>query len=232
MDFILSRPMGLLTRAHGYKDAQAKGVEINDGVFQYPVLMAADILLFDADVVPVGADQKQHLEIARDLALKFNHVYGEVLKAPEPLIDQDLSVVPGIDGQKMSKSKNNVIPLFASDKEWKKAISSIVTDSKGVDDVKDPQSCNVFKIFSVLATSEASAELAEKYRKGGYGYGHAKMDLLEIIKGRFGPSRERYEDLMKRPADLIDVLKLGSQRAQAIAQAKLTQLHKVIGFVL
>lgn len=224
-------PFGLLLRAHSFKDKQARGIEVNCGLFNYPILMAADILLYDADLVPVGQDQKQHLEMARDMVQKFNNVYGEVFKLPEPLISEDVGVVPGLDGEKMSKSKNNVISIFATDAVWKKQVMAIVTDSKGLDDPKDPESCNVYKIYKLLATKAETQNMADALRRGGYGYGHAKKALLEKIKEVFTPMRDKYDDWLKRPDDLRDVILTGSQKARAMASAKLEQVQEALGLL-
>jgi tryptophanyl-tRNA synthetase len=224
-------PYGMMLRAHSFKDALAKGKEVNAGVFNYPILMAADILLFDADVVPVGQDQKQHLEYTRDFAQRFNNRYGELLVVPEPLISEEVAVIPGLDGEKMSKSKNNVVPIFATDKEWKKQIMAIVTGSAGLDEPKDPATCTVYKLYKLLSTPAEAAEMAAKYRAGGYGYGHAKLALLEKVKEHFGPMRERYDDWIKRPDDLRDVVLAGSKRARATADAKLGKIQQAVGVI-
>jgi tryptophanyl-tRNA synthetase len=224
-------PMGMMMRAHSYKDAVAKGVEVNMGVFNYPVLMSADILLFDADVVPVGQDQKQHLEMTRDFAQRFNNRYGETFVVPEPMIGEDVATVPGADGEKMSKSKNNVVSIFASDAQWKKQVMAIVTAPTGLADPKDPETCNVFAIYKLMATPAEAAEMAAKYRAGGYGYGHAKLELLEKLKQVFGPMRDKYFDLMKRPDDLRDIVLTGSKAARAIAKAKLERVQQAVGVI-
>lgn len=224
-------PYGVMARAHSFKDAQAKGIDINMGVFNYPILMAADILLFDADLVPVGQDQKQHLEMARDMAQRFNHHYGPAFTIPEPVISGSVAVVPGTDGEKMSKSKGNTIGLFATDKEWKKQIMNIVTDAKGLEEPKDPDTCNIFKLYSLLATPDEIDALAEKYRAGNYGYGHAKMELLERVKEVFSPMRDRYNDWMARPEDLRNLLQVGSKRARELATGKLNAIQEKLGLV-
>lgn len=224
-------PYGMLTRAHSFKDAQAKGNDVNMGVFNYPILMAADILLFDADVVPVGQDQKQHLEMTRDFAQRFNNRYGEHLILPEPLISEDVAVVPGADGEKMSKSKNNYISIFATDKEWKKQVMAIVTSLATLEEPKDPTACNVFALYKLLATKDETEVMAAKYRAGNYGFGHAKLELLEKIKERFGPLRDRYNDLMSRPEELRAIIHAGSARARVIAQAKMERLQDAVGVI-
>jgi tryptophanyl-tRNA synthetase len=224
-------PFGMLTRAHSYKDAVAKGLEVNMGVFNYPILMAADILLFDADVVPVGQDQKQHLEMARDFAQRFNNRYGELLTVPEPMISEDLGIVPGTDGEKMSKSKNNTIAVFATDADWKKQVMSIVTGSATLEEPKDPTTCHVFSLYKLIASKAEVDEMAAKYRAGGYGYGHAKLALLDKIKMTFGGMRDRYFDLIKRPDDLRSIILKGSERARALADVKLEKLQAAVGVI-
>jgi tryptophanyl-tRNA synthetase len=225
-------PYGMMLRAHSFKDAQAKGIEVNMGVFNYPTLMAADILLYDATLVPVGQDQKQHLEMTRDIAQRFNSRYGQTFVVPEPVISENVAVVPGTDGEKMSKSKGNVVPVFATDKDWQKAIMSIKTDSKGVDESKDPEACNVFKLYKLVAASDSDvATMAGKYRAGGYGYGHAKQDLLAAVKARFTPMRDSYDQLRKNPDQLRRLLVQGSDKARVVAEEKLVQVRKAVGLV-
>lgn len=224
-------PYGFMTRAHSFKDAQAKGVEINMGVFNYPLLMAADILLYDADVVPVGQDQKQHLEMTRDFAIRCNNRFGEIFKVPEPLISDAVATVPGIDGEKMSKSKNNVISIFNNDSGWKKQVMSIVTDAKTLEEPKNPETCNVFAIYKVIAAPHEVEEMASKYRKGGYGYGHAKQELLQKIKDTFTPMRDRYDDWLKRPADLKDLIHTGSKKVRSLATQKMNFVQEKLGFI-
>ncbi len=225
-------PMGFMQRGVAYKDAQQKGIEINMGIFNYPILMAADILLYDADLVPVGQDQKQHLEMTRDFAQRFNHKYGEdLLVLPEPLISEDVAVVPGTDGTKMSKTKNNTVSIFATDKQWKKQIMGIVTSSEGLDDPKNPDTCTVFRLYSLLASPDEKAAMAEKYRAGGYGFGHAKLELLEKVKEVFAPMRDSYDRYLSDPDRLIDIIHEGSKQARKIAIAKLDRLHESLGLV-
>lgn len=226
-------PYGMLQKAHSFKDHQAKNEEVNTGLFTYPVLMAADILLYDAEKVPVGKDQKQHLEMTRDMAQKIEHYYGRpLLTIPEPLIDEKVMTIPGVDGRKMSKSYNNSINLFSSDKELKRQVMSIVTDSKGLDDPKDPQSCNVFALYEKVAPSEKVEEMAEAYRQGGYGYGDAKKALLAELKESFGPIRESYFELMKEPEQIDAELLKGAERARPIAQKTLNRVRETMGFQL
>lgn len=224
-------PYGLMQRAHSFKDAQAKSVEVNVGVFEYPILMAADILMFEPALVPVGKDQKQHLEMARDIAIRFNNRYGETFRLPDPLISDELGLVPGTDGEKMSKSKGNVVSVFATEKEWKKQVMSIVTDTKGLAEPKDPDTCNVFALYKLVATKEEVALMADKYRAGGYGYGHAKQDLLAKIVERFSVMRDRYFDLLKHPDTILDHLFHGSQRTRAMARLKMDQVQECMGLL-
>lgn len=210
---------GLLERAHSYKDKTARGVEASAGLFTYPVLMAADILAYDSEVVPVGKDQVQHLEMTRDMARAFNHRYGEeVFKIPEARLSPQAMVVPGIDGQKMSKSYDNHIPIMASGKALKKRVMSIVTDSKSVEDPKDPDTCTVFKLYSLFATEAERDEMAARYRAGGMGYGEAKKALLYKIESFFAPMRERYEALRKNPDEVEDILREGGRKAREVAR--------------
>jgi tryptophanyl-tRNA synthetase len=224
---------GMLQKAHSFKDHQARNEEVNTGLFTYPVLMAADILLYDAEKVPVGRDQKQHLEMTRDMAQKVNHHYdSELLTVPEPLIDEKVMTIPGVDGRKMSKSYGNSINLFSSDKELKKQVMSIVTDSKGLEDPKDPESCNVFALYEKVAPSQKIEEMKEAYRKGGFGYGDAKKALLSQLKEGYGEIREAYFELMKDPERIDAELSKGAERARPIAQRTLGRLRGTMGFEL
>lgn len=236
--------MGLVERAHAYKDARAKGKDLNLGVVTYPVLMAADILLYDSDLVPVGKDQVQHLEMARDMATYFNVAFmgapeggtvedvawdGRLLKRPQALVQQASAVVPGLDGQKMSKSYGNTIPMFAGSKELKQRVMAIKTDSTPLEEPKDPTTCNVFALYSLFATPEERDALAEKYRGGNFGYGHAKLALLELAERHFGPARVRYDELMARPDDLEDILADGAARARLVARGVLERVRAACG---
>jgi tryptophanyl-tRNA synthetase len=225
-------PYGMMLRSVAFKDAQAKGNEVNMGIFNYPILMAADILLYDAELVPVGKDQKQHLEMARSFAQKFNQKYKEdIFVVPEPLISEEVGLIPGCDGEKMSKSKNNVVSVFATDKKWKKQIMGIKTSSEGLDDPKNPETCNVFQMYKLLASSDELELMADKYRKGGYGFGHAKLDLLSKVIETFSPMREVYQDWISRPDDLRDVLLAGSVPVREKAILKLNTLHEKLGLL-
>ena len=221
-------PMGLLERAHSYKDKLAKGIAANVGLFTYPVLMAADILLYDAHIVPVGKDQKQHLEITRDIATKFNLQYGETFVVPEPQIIENLATVPGTDGQKMSKSYGNTIEMFASKKNLKKQIMSIVTDSTPLEEPKDPDN-NITMLYKLFASSEKVEEMRQKFIAGGYGYGHAKNELLEAVLEYFKEARERREELVKNPEYVEAVLKKGRDKARSIARAKIKLVKETVG---
>ena len=221
-------PMGLLERAVSYKDKVQQGLEANVGLFTYPVLQAADILIYDADTVPVGKDQVQHIEIAKDIAQKFNNRYGEGLLAlPEARVIKEVAVIPGTDGKKMSKSYGNVIPMFAEEKEVQKAIMGIVTDSKGVEDPKDPDDCIVYHLHSLLLDDAGKKELAEKYKAGGLGYGDAKKMLFEAFMDYFGPMREKRADL--KDDDVKQVITDGSAYAQSIATKTIDRVRKAVG---
>lgn len=222
-------PMGLLERCHSFKDKTAKGLAASHGLFAYPVLMAADILAVNATVVPVGRDQKQHVEVTRDVATRFNNAFGEVFVMPEPSIRETVAVVPGIDGQKMSKSYHNTIEIFGSGKPLKKRIMKILTDSKELEDVKDPDTCNVFALYKLFADEAAQAELAERYRAGGMGYGHAKTELYETMERYFEPMRERRTSLEKDPDFVEDVLLMGAKRASEVAQDVLGRAREAVG---
>lgn len=222
-------PMGLLERSHSFKDKTTRGIAASHGLFSYPVLMAADILIVQSDIVPVGRDQKQHVEITRDIALKFNNQYGEVFRIPKEQIREDVAVVPGLDGQKMSKSYNNAIDIFGDPKEIKARIMRIVTDSKGVADAKDPDACNVFALYKLFATPEEREAMAARYRAGGMGYGEAKKALAEKFEAHFGPLRARREELARNREYVEDVLRHGAERARAEATATLRRARHAVG---
>ena len=222
-------PVGLMERAHSYKDKVAKGFEANCGLFTYPILMAADILLYRANLVPVGKDQKQHLEIARDLAIRFNNHFGEILTVSEELIPEEVAVVPGIDGQKMSKSYNNTIPIFAKEKALRKVVMSIVTDSKGLEEPKDPDTCNVYALYKLVATPEELQEMREKLLAGNYGYGHAKQALFEKLWAYFEPMRKRREELENNMDFVRDLMKRNAEKARCEAEILLTQVRQAVG---
>lgn len=222
-------PLGLLERAHSIKDARAKGLAAVSGLMFYPILMAADILLYKATHVPVGADQKQHLEMTREVAERFNARYSDIFPVPEPLIEESSGVIPGLDGRKMSKSYDNFIGLFETPKQLKKKVSQIVTDSKTLEEPKDPETCNVYMLYKHFATQEEQHELKERYQKGGMGYGHAKQALLEVIEREISPMRDSYNNWLARPSDLADVLALGRTRARAIAEPIIEEVRNCVG---
>jgi tryptophanyl-tRNA synthetase len=224
-------PYPMLANAHSFKDKSDKLSDVNAGLFYYPVLMAADILLYDAEFVPVGKDQKQHLEITRDLAKAINnHCNEEVLVLPEPLIREEVMTIPGTDGRKMSKSYNNVIRVYDELPKLKKQVMSIITDSTALEDSKDPDTCNVVTLYRLVASAEQVAEMEANYRKGGYGYGHAKKALLEVLTDRFTEARESYQSWMQRPDDLEDILKMGATKARPHAERVLERLRGHLGF--
>lgn len=223
-------PYPMLANATSFKDKAEKLADVNAGLFTYPVLQAADILLYDANFVPVGKDQKQHLEITRDIAEKFNGMYGEVFVIPEAKISEEVMVIPGTDGQKMSKSYNNTIDIFLSDKELKKQVMSIVTDSTPLEAPKNPDTCNVFKIYALLGSSEQVAKMRVNYLAGNYGYGHAKTELLELIKAKFAKEREIFNYYMSNLPELDKKLNEGEEKAKAIAHTVLYKVRKKLGF--
>jgi len=222
-------PVGFLERAHSYKDKTAKGFMPNNGLFSYPVLMAADILLYQADLVPVGKDQKQHLEITRDLAIKFNNEYGDIFTIPEGYIQNEVAIVPGIDGQKMSKSYNNTIPIFGKEKALRKTVMSIVTDCKSLEEVKDPENCNVVALYKLFATPEELEEMKANYRAGNYGYGHAKQALFEKIWAHFEPMRKRREELEANLDFVEELLRKNGERAREEAAKTLDKVRAAVG---
>ena len=224
-------PYPMLANAHSFKDKSDKLSDVNAGLFDYPVLMAADILLYDADLVPVGKDQRQHLEITRDIASAINrHAGQELLVVPEARIDEQVMTVPGTDGQKMSKSYKNVVDVFLPEKELKKQIMGIVTDATPLEAPKDPEKCNVFQLFRLVATPEQTADLAQRYRAGGLGYGHAKTELLGVLLERFAEERVRFDALMANPAALDAALEVGARKAAAVADATLLRVRQALGF--
>ena len=222
-------PMGLLERCHSYKDKVAKGIDASHGLFAYPVLMAADILLYQADHVPVGKDQKQHLEVARDLAMKFNNQYGETFVVPEPLISEVTATVPGIDGQKMSKSYGNTIPIFMEGKQLKKRVMAIETDATPVDDPKDPDNCNLYQMMKLFATKERMAEINGLYINGGAAYGYLKLELLDLLNDKFGVAREKKKEYLADPEMLRQILQKGSYKAREKAAVTIDLVRERIG---
>ncbi len=224
-------PMGLLERAHSYKDKTAKGIKPNVGLFTYPVLMAADILMYEPDIVPVGKDQKQHLEITRDIAIKFNETYGkEVFKLPQEKIVENLAVVPGVDGDKMSKSYGNVINMFIPKKEIKKQIMSIVTDSTPLEEPKNPDN-NITKLYALFSTETEVEEIRQKFLAGNYGYGHGKNELFDKFMDYFTPFREKREQFEKNMDYVYDILKNGALKARSVASKKMEEVRSVVGLL-
>ena len=222
-------PMGLLERAHSYKDKLARGISANVGLFSYPILMAADILIYDSDVVPVGKDQKQHIEITRDLAVKMNEIYGQIFKLPEPRIQPQTETVPGLDGQKMSKSYGNNIDIFGDEKEMRKRVMSIVTDSAPVDAPKDPETSTIFKLYSLVASQDEITDMRQRFLKGGTGYGDFKKQLFEKLWEYFGPMRARREEISRDKSYIDDVLAAGGRRANEIADQVMDRVRKGVG---
>ena len=222
-------PMGLLERCTSYKDKIARGLSPDHGLFSYPVLMAADILIVDADVVPVGKDQKQHVEVARDIAGSFNHLYGEVFKLPQDRILPEAGVVPGIDGQKMSKSYGNDIGIFLEGKALKERVMAIVTDSAPVEAPKDPDANNVFNLVKLFATPEETAQWRARFTAGGLKYSEVKKRLIALLDERFGAARERRKELQKNPRYVDGVLQDGAAKARKIASATLARARKACG---
>ena len=222
-------PMGLLERCHSYKDKLAHGLDATHGLFAYPVLMAADILIMQANLVPVGKDQKQHLEVTRDLAQKFNNAYGEIFTLPEPYIPDTVATIPGLDGQKMSKSYHNTIELFEPTGSIKKKVSGIVTDSRTLEEPKEPEGNTIYMLYKLFATKEEAQEMAEKFRRGGYGYGHAKKELLAAYARLFDPFRARREELSKDPATLEDILQSGAKKAREKALQTMEKVRSAVG---
>lgn len=222
-------PMGLLERCHSYKDKIARGIAPSHGLFAYPVLMAADILAYQSNVVPVGKDQKQHVEVTRDIAVKFNAQYGNVFTIPEALIRGEVAVVPGIDGQKMSKSYNNHIEIFGDEKETRARMMRIVTDSTPLEKPKDPDKCNVFALYRLFASKEQVKEMAQRYRSGGYGYGDAKKALFDLMSDYFAPMKKKRAELEKNMDYVESVLRRGGERARDEADKTLKTARKAMG---
>jgi tryptophanyl-tRNA synthetase len=222
-------PMGLLERCHAYKDKVQQGLAADHGLFAYPVLQAADILIVRANLVPVGQDQKQHIEVTRDIAIRFNHLYGDVLTIPEPYIRPDVAVVPGRDGRKMSKSYANTIELFVTEKEVRNQIYSIVTDSATVAEPKDPDKSNLYNILRLFCTPDEQVAWAERFRAGGLGYGEVKKAIFEKFMEQFGPARRRREELAGQPDYVEAVLERGAARARIVAVPLVRQIRDAVG---
>ncbi|HEY2102122.1 MAG TPA: tryptophan--tRNA ligase [Chthoniobacterales bacterium] len=231
LEWILSTvaPMGLLERAHSYKDKLARGMSASAGLFTYPVLMAADILIYESDIVPVGKDQKQHIEITRDLAVKMNETYGELFKLPEARIRAETETVPGIDGQKMSKSYGNTIDIFGDEKETRKRVMSIVTDSTPMEAPKNPDTSTIFQLFSLFGSEREIAEMRDRFRKGGTGYGEFKKQLFEKLWEYFAPMRKRREGLLADKLYVDNVLIRGARRANEVAEDVMTRVRGAVG---
>jgi tryptophanyl-tRNA synthetase len=222
-------PMGLLERCHSYKDKTAKGIAATHSLFAYPVLMAADILSVQSTVVPVGRDQKQHVEVTRDIAIKFNNQFGEVFTIPAPSIRDSVAVVPGVDGQKMSKSYDNTLEIFGDPGVLKKRVMQIVTDSTPLEEPKNPDTCNAFALYKLFATDAEAADLATRYRAGGFGYGTAKKELLAKINDYFAPMREKRAELEKNPDFVNEVLRKGAEKARAETRKTLQAARRAVG---
>ena len=226
-------PMGLLERCHSYKDKVAKGISANHGLFAYPVLMAADILLYDAEVVPVGEDQKQHLEVTRDLVGKINEAYGEgVLTMPEPRIQTDIAKVPGIDGQKMSKSYGNDLPMFGAQKACRKTVMKIVTDTTPIEDPKPVENSNIIALYKLFSTEPEVAKMVIDFEAGGIGYGDFKQRLFEAYWDHFSPMRKKREQLEKDPSQIAEILEQGAEKARIKANDVLSRVRKATGLTL
>jgi tryptophanyl-tRNA synthetase len=223
-------PFPMLANAHSFKDKSERLSDVNAGLFTYPVLMAADIMLYDAQIVPVGKDQLQHLEMTRDMGSAFNHRMGDTLVIPEASVRQETMYVPGTDGQKMSKSYGNFIDIFAPDKALKKTVMGIITDSTPLEEPKNPDTCNVFNIYKLLATSTQVAEMRQNYTGGNYGYGHAKKALLELILYNFAEERKRFDSLMADPKKIESALALGAAKARLTAKEVLQRVRAVLGY--
>ena len=222
-------PMGLLERAHSYKDKIARGMSASAGLFTYPVLMAADILIYDSDIVPVGKDQKQHIEITRDLAVKMNETFGEILKLPEPRIQPSTETVPGTDGQKMSKSYGNTIDIFDDEKAMRKRVMGIVTDSSPVEVPKDPDRSTIFQLYSMFATKDEIAVLRDAFQRGGKGYGEFKKELFSKLWEYFEPMRKRRAEILADSTYVDDVLERGAKKANEVADKVMDRVRSAVG---
>lgn len=223
-------PYPMLANAHSFKDKGGRMSEVNAGLFTYPVLMTADIIGYDANIVPVGKDQVQHLEMARDIASAFNNQYGETFVVPEAKVDENVKVVPGTDGQKMSKSYGNTINIFLPEKELKKQIGTIVTDSTPLEEPKNPETCNVFALYKLISTPEQQTQMRNNYLGGNYGYGHAKAELLQLILTRFSTEREIFKRLMENDAELEAILSEGATKARKIISSVIHNVRIKLGY--
>src|SRR5690606_36926757 len=223
-------PFQRLTLAHSFKDKADRLEDVNAGLFTYPMLMAADILLYDANIVPVGKDQLQHIEMTRDVASRFHSKMGEVFVLPEGAVQEETMLIPGTDGSKMSKSKGNIINLFLPEKQLRKQIMSIKTDSKGLDDVKNPDECNVFGLYKLLANEAQIGQMKANYAGTNYGYGHAKQELFELILEKFRIQREKYDYLMTNTHEIESALTIGAEKARKVAQSVLSRVRESLGY--
>lgn len=223
-------PYQRLTLAHSFKDKADRLEDVNAGLFSYPMLMAADILLYDAELVPVGKDQLQHIEMTRDVASRFHAKMGDVFVLPEGVVQENTQLIPGTDGAKMSKSKGNTINLFAPEKQLRKQIMTIQTDSKGLDDVKSPDECNVFGLYKLLANEDQIAQMKVKYAGTNYGYGHAKQELFELILTKYSAQREKYDSLMSQPEEIEKALEIGAEKARKVARTVLKRVRESLGY--
>jgi tryptophanyl-tRNA synthetase len=223
-------PYNRLTLAHSFKDKSDRLDDVNGGLFSYPILMAADILLFDAEIVPVGKDQKQHIEMTRDVANRFNLAYGETLVLPEDQIREDTMLIPGTDGEKMSKSRGNYIDIFLPEKQLRKQIMSIVSDSTPLEEPKNPDTCHTFALYKLLASTEQVAEMRSNYVNGGYGFGHAKQALFELILNKFEKQRLRFDELMANPSEIDAALQIGAEKARHVASGVLKRVRTKVGY--
>ncbi len=222
-------PMGLLERCHSYKDKIARGISPNHALFAYPVLMAADILIYDSDIVPVGKDQKQHLEVTRDIATKMNETYGPVFKLPEASIREDAAIVPGTDGAKMSKSYGNTIEIFEPEKSMRKKIMGMITDSASVEDPKNPDTSSIYNLYRLFASAEEADAMAGEFRAGGVGYGEFKKRLFSAVWEYFEPMRKLRTELEADPGHVDAILKAGAEKANAIAESVMSRVDKAVG---
>ena len=223
-------PYQRLTLAHSFKDKADRLEDVNAGLFIYPMLMAADILLYDAEIVPVGKDQLQHLEMTRNVASRFHAQMGEVFVIPEAKVQEDTMLIPGTDGEKMSKSKNNIINIFLEDKQLRKQIMSIETDSTPLEEPKNPDTCNLFSLYKLVATPNEVSEMRAKYEAGGYGYGHAKQAFFELIVERFATERDRYNYYMANISEIDKALELGAAKAAKVADSVLARVRNKLGY--
>ena len=223
-------PYNRLTLAHSFKDKKDRLDDVNSGLFNYPMLMAADILLYDAEIVPVGKDQLQHLEITRNVASRFHNIFGETFVLPKEHLQEDVKLIPGTDGEKMSKSKNNIINIFAAEKELQKQIKSIKTDSTALEKPKDWKSCNLFKIYSLIANDQQIKVMKKNYENGGYGYGHGKKDLIELILNKYSNEREKFNHYISNPEEVEKILVDGALKASESADKVLNRVRKKLGY--